>query len=167
MAIVSEKKRMELQRTMLVIRRCPFCLKDTEQNAYYARKPDLRIVTHTLTQPSRETVLEYRGRMPFDWYGIAECKECGNAYVVQGVIEKLTKDITGITEPKELKLAYTCCDFCLNEEHSYVMANMLITLRNGRNLYLCDRHAEEIKKEKGKRDNYDFLIRKAEAWGGV
>ncbi len=164
MAVVSERKTMALQRTMLVIRRCPFCLRDTEQYAYYAHKPELRIIAHSPAESGRETVLEYKGRMPFDWYGIAECKECGNTYVVQGVIQKLTKDITGITEEKQVRLAYTCCDFCLHEEHTYVLADMLITLRNKKSLYLCGMHAEYIKKEKGKKDNYDFLIQKTESW---
>ena len=162
MAIVSEKKVFELQRTMLVIRRCPFCLKDTEQNAYYARKPDLKI---NAALNGRTFTLEYQARMPFEWYGVSECKECGNVNVVQGVIPQINKDITGATRPQTVNLAYTCCDFCLHEEQSYALANMLMTLRNGRSLYLCERHAEAIKKEKGKRDSYDFLIPKIEAWG--
>ncbi len=163
MAVVSQRKVMRLQRTMLVIRRCPFCLNDTEQNAYYAHKPDLRI---TAALGGKEFVLEWQGRMPFEWYGIAECKECGNAYVVQGAIPQINKDITGVTNPQEVRLAYTCCDFCVHEEMSYVLANMLITLRNGKSIYLCERHADAIKREKGKRDGYDFLIPKVAAWKG-
>jgi hypothetical protein len=161
MAIVSEKKLMQLQRTMLVIRRCPFCLKDTEQNAYYAHSPDLRV---TASLDGKQFAIEYRGRMQFEWYGIAECRECGNAYVVQGVIAKLAKDLTGATEPKEVRLAYTCCDFCLHDEKSYTLANMLITLRNKQSLYLCERHADDIKNKKGRRDSYDFLIEKVAGW---
>jgi hypothetical protein len=84
--------------------------------------------------------------------------------VVQGAIPIINKDITGATSPRQVRLAYTCCDFCLNEERNHALANMLITLRNGRSIYLCERHSEQIKKEKGKRDNYDFLIGKTEAW---
>lgn len=164
MAIVSAEKRMDLQRTMLVIRRCPFCLKDTEQNAYYAHRPDLRI---SAVKDGNEFVLEYRGRVGFEWYGMAECRECGNTYVVQGAMPQINKDITGVTEPKVVRLAYTCCDFCLQDEQNYALANMLITLRNGKSIYLCERHAAEIKKEKGKRDNYDFLIGKVEGWQGA
>ncbi|MDE1855142.1 MAG: hypothetical protein KGH57_02370 [Candidatus Micrarchaeota archaeon] len=161
MALVSEKKQMDLQRTMLVIRRCPFCLKDTEQNAYYAHRPDLRIIA---ALEGREFALEYQGRMPFEWYGIAECRECGNAYVVQGAIPQINKDITGVTKRQEVTLAYTCCDFCLREERTYALANMLITLRNGAHIYLCERHSDAIKKEKGRRDSYDFLIPRVASW---
>lgn len=161
MAIVSERKTLELQKTMLVIRRCPFCLKDTEQNAYYAHKPDLKIMKQL---NGKEFVLEWRGRMPFEWYGIAECKECGNTYVVQGAIPQINKDITGITKPEAVNLAYTCCDFCLNDEGIYSIANMMITLRNGQSTYMCESHAEQIKKEKGKRNSYDFLIGRIAVW---
>ena len=161
MAIVSEKKVFELQRTMLVIRRCPFCLKDTEQNAYYAHKPDLKV---NASLNGKAFAIEYQGRMPFEWYGIAECKECGNAYVVQGAIPQINKDITGTTKPQGVVLAYTCCDFCMREEQSYTLANMLITLRNGTHIYLCERHSDAIKKEKGKRDSYDFLIPRVASW---
>jgi hypothetical protein len=161
MATVSEKKTFELQRTMLVIRRCPFCLKDTEQNAYYARNPDLKV---SASLNGKQFALEYRGRMPFEWYGIAECKECGNAYVVQGAIPQINKDITGATKSQEVVLAYTCCDFCMHDEGTYALANMLITLRNGKSIYLCERHAGEITKEKGRRENYDFLIGKVALW---
>ncbi|MDE1874224.1 MAG: hypothetical protein KGI04_03860 [Candidatus Micrarchaeota archaeon] len=161
MAMVSGKKTFDLQRAMLVIRRCPFCLKDTEQNAYYAHKPDLKVGA---TLDGKQFVLEYQGRMLFEWYGIAECKECGNAYVVQGSIPQINKDITGTTKPQIVRLAYTCCDFCLHEENGYTLANMLITLKSGKSLYLCERHAEQIKKEKGKRNSYDFLIPKVAAW---
>ncbi len=161
MAVVSEKKKLELQRTMLIIRRCPFCLKDTEHEAYYARNPDLKV---SASLNGKQFTLEYKGRMPFEWYGVVECKECGRAYVVQGVIAKLVKDITGITEPKEVMLSYTCCDFCMHDESAYTLANMLITLRNGKSIYLCERHAGDIKNEKGKRDNYDFLMERTFAW---
>ncbi len=161
MTIVSQEKTLQLQRTMLVIRRCPFCLKDTEQDAYYAHKPDLRVDAEL---NGKRFAIEYRGRTQFEWYGMAECRSCGNAYVVQGVLPQINKDITGKTEPRKVRLSYTCCDFCLNEDQVYAQANMLITLRNGRNLYLCDKHAEQIKNEKGKRSNYDFLIERSGQW---
>ncbi len=157
MVAVSEIKSMDLQRISLVIRRCPFCLKDTEHDAYYAHNPDLKVT-------AGNTTLEFRSTRKFEWYGVAECRTCGNTYVVQGAIPLINKDITGVTRQKEVKLAYTCCDFCNHDERNLVLANMLITLRNKRSLYLCDRHAEQIKKEKGKRDNYDFLIGKTDAW---
>ncbi len=163
MVLVSSKKRMTLNPLELVIRRCPVCLKDTEQDAFYANNPDFTAEAMTPTTPQFRVRVAAAEEHKMNWYIVSKCRECGHLYKVTGILQYKMK---AITKPvvKDVDLALFFCDICYNEQMKYEPAEIFIKLSEGKNVYLCEKHAAEVGKEKEKSKSYASLIGRFNVW---
>ncbi len=166
MVVVSEKKRLELTEFEHIIKRCPICLKDTEQKAYYSHRPDLSIHIKTETKPPLTIIiLPYTGHV-YEWDVLATCLSCNYTYRVIGVPKMKEKDIPKKSVMADIEFALTCCDVCYNDYYRYTISDIFINLTSGGKVYLCKSHALEIETDKAKSGNYNSLISKMGAWFG-
>ncbi|MEM0201183.1 MAG: hypothetical protein QXD23_02145 [Candidatus Micrarchaeaceae archaeon] len=164
MVVVSEKKLLELIKFEQIIKRCPICIKDTEQTAYYSHKPDLSITTYTETIPAIQIKILSNIGHEYEWYVLATCTSCNYTYKVTGVPKMKEKDIPKTSTMNSIELALTCCDVCYNEYYRYVIGDVFINLSLGGKVYLCNEHAKSVENEKQKDGNYNFLIKKINYW---
>ncbi len=163
MVLVSEKKTMKLHDLELVIRRCPVCLKDTEQDSFYVQNPDFCVEAMTPTTPQFKVDVVPREEHAMNWYIVAMCRECGYLYKVTGIPQYKLKEL----KPQrilDVELALFCCDICYNEEARYENADIFIRLSEGKSVYLCERHAAEAERSKGKEGSYAALINRFNVW---
>ncbi len=164
MVVISEKKVLELIKFEQIIKRCPICLNDTEQTAYYSHKPDLSVTTYTETSPAiKIKVLSSIGHM-YEWYVLATCTSCNYTYKVTGVPKMKEKEIPKTSSINSIELALTCCDVCYNEYYRYVIGDIFINLSSGGKVYLCASHATTVEEEKQKSGNYNSFIKKMNYW---
>ena len=164
MVVVSEKKRFELTEFEKIIKRCPVCLKDTEQRAYYSHRPDLTVSIKTETTPSVTIKILPELEHVYEWYVLATCLSCNYTYMVIGVPKMKEKDIPKRSSMENVELALICCDVCYNDYYRYTIGNIFINLTTGGKIYLCKHHAEEIETEKTKLGNYNNLIKRMGGW---
>jgi hypothetical protein len=162
--LVSEKKVLDLRRFETIIKRCPFCMEDTEQEAHYSHRPDLAVRAMSPTTPSTEVLIRAEEGHPFAWYVIAICSSCSYAYKVMGVPRMKVQLIPSEKEEKSIELALNCCDVCYNEEYIYAVGNVFIRMSEGGSVYLCDAHAEEIDAEKKIKGSYKGLAERMASW---
>ncbi len=163
MVLVSERKTMKLHELELVIRRCPVCLKDTEQDSFYVQNPDFSVEAMTPTTPQFKVEVIPKEEHAMNWYIVAKCRECGYLYKVTGIPQYKLKELK---QPKviDVELALFCCDICYNDEAKYENADIFIRLSEGKNAYLCERHAAEAEKERARDGSYSSLLRKFNVW---
>ncbi len=167
MVVVSEKKAFELVRFENIIKRCPICLSDTEQTAYYAKAPDLSVTVHVDTEPKYTLVVRPTLEHTYEWDVLAECSRCKYMYRVMGVPRMRVKDIPRDTSREEHELALTCCDLCYNEYYRYTISEVFIKLSSIGNVYLCKEHAQEAEQEKKREGGYTSLAARLSRWGSV
>ena len=133
-----------LNRFETVIRRCEVCDRETEQEAYYAFKPDLSVKTLTPTTPQKTVTLLADEPKDYNWFIISACKTCGYSYRVTGVPDR---KIAGVKSDDaksiRIKQIELCCDECYNEEYACVVSTRFVMVK-GRRIDLCDTHAEEM-----------------------
>lgn len=154
---------MELREFEPVIRRCPVCIIDTEQRAFYAYKPDFTVRADTPTNPSFPIILEPKVNHPFNWYVVALCKRCNYLYSVFGIEQYRIKNLPPQAKVWSVNLVQTCCDICYNEEYTYKLADVFINLSSGKPVYLCDEHSKETEKDK-RSENYSELNKRIDSW---
>ncbi len=163
MVLLSSKKRMVLHPLELVIRRCPVCLKDTEQDAFYAERPDFSTEAMTPTTPQFKVMVSPADSHGTNWSIVSRCRECGYLYKVTGIQQYRMKEIkAGVKQ--DVMTAIFCCDICYNEEARYEPAEIFIRLSEGKSVYLCEKHAADAEREKSKTGSYASLINRFNVW---
>ncbi|MCL5428151.1 MAG: hypothetical protein M1321_03135 [Candidatus Marsarchaeota archaeon] len=167
MVIVSEKKAFEVVKFETIIKRCPICLSDTEQTAYYARAPELSVTVHMDTDPPCDMKVSQETGHAYEWDVLAECSRCHYMYRVMGVPRMRIKDIPKDTSAEEHELALTCCDICYNEYYKYTISDVFINLSNFGKVYLCGEHAREAEQERKKEGAYTSLAARLSRWSHV
>ena len=168
MVVIKQRKVIEVVYFEQIIKRCPVCLKDTEQKAYYAKNPDLS-VTVTMDTTPQVTVKVSPGSSighSFEWCVLARCSLCGCTYRVMGVPRMRVKDLQDNTSGEEHELALTCCDLCYHEYYKYTVSDVFINLSSGGSVYLCKDHAQEVEQEKKREGDYTTLAAKLQRWDG-
>lgn len=163
MVVASAVKQMELREFEPVIRRCPVCIVDTEQRAFYAYKPDFTVRVESPTNPPFPIILEPRQAHPFNWYVVALCKKCNYLYSVFGIEQYRIKNLPQQSKQWNVRLATLCCDICYNEDYNYRIADIFINLSSGRPVYLCEAHSNEVESKK-RPGNYEELNRRIDSW---
>ncbi len=164
MVVISERKTLELIEFERIIKRCPICLKDTEQRAYYSHRPDLTVRVKTETTPQIIIkILPSIGHM-YEWDVLATCLLCSYTYRVTGVPKMKEKDIPKKSLMGDIEFALICCDVCYNDYYRYTIGDVFINLTAGEKVYLCKSHAGEIESEKTKFGNYNFLLKRIGTW---
>ncbi|MGC8479273.1 MAG: hypothetical protein ACP5M9_01210 [Candidatus Micrarchaeia archaeon] len=164
MVLISQKKSLDLIHFELIIKRCPICLKDTEQTAYYVHKPDLSVEFKTNTTPQVTIKVLPNIEHVYEWYVLATCSSCKYTYKVTGVPKMKEKEIPNKSIMKDIELVLTCCDLCYNEYYRYVVGDVFINLSTGGKVYLCGNHAKDIEAERAKSGSYSFLINRMRMW---
>lgn len=164
MALISQRKEFALIKLETIIKRCPICLKDTVQQAYYAQKPDLSVIAITPTDPPIEVKLSPELEHGYEWYVVAKCAECTYSFKVMGVPRMKVKDIPKESKNVDLNLALACCDICYNEDFDYKIGNIFINLSDGKKVYLCSKHAEGVENDKKKTGSYKTLSERIDNW---
>ncbi len=167
MVVISEKKKIEAVCFETIIKRCPICLVDTQQAAYYALAPNLSVTfTVDADPPCRVTVLQNLEHV-HKWQVLAKCSVCNYTYRVSGVPSMKVKDIPTNISNEEHELALTCCDVCYNEYYKYTVSDVFIRLSNFGNIYLCSDHAKEVEQERRKEGGYTSLEARLSRWSIV
>lgn len=160
--IITESKQLKLVSFEQIIKRCPFCLKDTQQTAYYAEKPDLSVTARIETTPPIFIKVLPKMEHQYSWDVMAKCSECGLMYRISGIPLMKTKEIPPGAKLEYAKIGLICCDICYHECYNYRIGDMFIKLSDGGNVYLCEEHAAEA--ARGKDGDYPALSRKLSEW---
>ncbi len=163
MVLLSATKRMDLHPLELVIRRCPVCLRDTEQDSYYVSGPDFSVEAMTPTTPQFKVTVVPKEDHRMNWYIVARCRSCGYLYKVTGIPQYKIK-LLRPADVKYVPVAIFCCDICYNEECRYETAEIFINLTEGKSVYLCEPHAKEVERQKDKDGSYAELINRFNVW---
>ncbi len=167
MVTITEKKILKAVRFEAIIKRCPVCLKDTEQAAYYAKSPDLSIKVRTDTDPQLVMTVYPKIAHRYEWDVLARCSQCGYTYRVMGVPKMKIKDIPKGVVAEEHEIALTCCDLCYHEYYRYTISEIFINLTNYGKVYLCEEHAQEAEQEKKKEGAYTSLAARLSRWSSA
>ena len=163
MVLLSSTKRMDLHPLELVIKRCPVCLRDTEQDSFYVSNPDFGVEAMTPTTPQFNVVVVPKEDHKMSWYIVARCRSCGYLYKVTGIPQYKIK-LLKPSEAADAKIAIFCCDICYNEEYRYETAEIFINLSDGKSVYLCNPHAAEVEGRKEKNGSYSELVNRFNVW---
>ncbi len=163
MVLLSSTKKMDLHPLELVIRRCPICLKDTEQDSFYVSDPDFSVEAMTPTTPQFKVTVVPKEEHKMNWYIVARCRSCGYLYKVTGIPQYKIKLLLP-AEVKYVPVAIFCCDICYNERCRYETAEVFISLSEGKSVYLCEPHADEVERMREKDGSYADLINRFNVW---
>ncbi len=164
MAIVSELKKFHMVRFESIIKRCPFCLKDTEQGAYYVQKPDLSVTVATNTNPPVTMKVHQEIPHQYSWDVMALCTECNMIYRISGIPMMKTREIPPGAKDETVKLGLACCDICNMLYGRYRVGETFIRVTGFGHVYLCEEHAKEVEAKKGKDEDYKELIKLLKEW---
>ncbi len=147
-----------------IIKLCPFCLRDTEQQAYYVQNPSLDLTTHRPTVPPILVKVSAEEDHLFGWYVFSTCSTCGYTYRVMGVPKLRQGAIPYAGVKSFIKYALTGCDLCYYASMDCRLGRVFINLSNGMKVYLCDRHSRGVEEEKKITGSYSSLINKLGRW---
>ena len=147
-----------------IIKLCPFCLKDTEQQEYYVQNPGLDLTTHRPTVPPILVKVSAEEDHLFGWYVFSTCSECGYTYRVMGVPKLRQGTIPDKGVKSVIKYALTGCDLCYYASMECRLGRVFINLSNGMKVYLCDRHSRDVEEEKKTTGSYSSLIYALGRW---
>ncbi len=160
MVVISESKQLKLVSFEQIIKRCPFCLKDTQQTAYYAELPDLSVTVKTDTQPPEFIKVTPKIEHQYSWDVMAKCSECGLIYRISGIPRMRIPEIPQGAHLEQATVGLTCCDVCYRLDKRYVVGETFIRLSDSGNVYLCKEHADEAEAGHKKNKDYSALIDK-------